>query len=128
MIILAIDTSAREGSIALSINGQLTGPVRFGMEDSHLVSIGSTVESLLKEQGVEIGNIDRIALTRAREVSPDTYVNVMAQYRPAWKVSAEKYAEINRPPTASEHRAAVQVASEAGLRLDERRFFGLWMR
>jgi putative pyruvate formate lyase activating enzyme len=63
-----------------------------------------------------------------QEVSPDTYVNVMAQYRPAWKVSAEKYAEINRPPTASEYQTAVQVASEAGLRLDERRFFGLWTR
>ncbi len=62
MIILAIDTSASEGSITLSIDGQLTGPVHFGMEDSHLVSIGSTVDSLLKGQGVDIGDVGRIAL------------------------------------------------------------------
>jgi putative pyruvate formate lyase activating enzyme len=60
----------------------------------------------------------------AQEVAPDTYVNVMAQYRPAWKVTSEKYAEINRPLETAEYKKAVQLAEEAGLRLDERRLFG----
>ncbi len=58
----------------------------------------------------------------ARELSPDTYVNVMAQYYPAGAVSAEKYPEINRRLSGEEYTEAVRVAREAGLwRLDERR-------
>jgi len=58
----------------------------------------------------------------AGELSPDTYVNVMAQYYPAGVVSDEKYPEINRRLFAGEHAEAVRIAHEAGLwRLDERR-------
>jgi putative pyruvate formate lyase activating enzyme len=57
-----------------------------------------------------------------REVSPDTYVNVMAQYYPAGRVSREKFGEINRRITRPEYAHAVSVAREAGLhRFDERR-------
>lgn len=57
----------------------------------------------------------------AEEISKDTYVNIMAQYYPAGKVSAEKYEEINRRTTSSEYLEAVAIAREAGLwRLDER--------
>lgn len=65
----------------------------------------------------------------ARELSPDTYVNVMAQYHPAGAVSADKYPEINRELFREECAAAVRLAREAGLwRLDERRprFRPLW--
>ncbi len=58
----------------------------------------------------------------ARELSPDTYVNVMAQYYPAGAVSVEKYPEINRKLRGDEHAEAVRIAREAGLRrLDKRR-------
>jgi putative pyruvate formate lyase activating enzyme len=58
----------------------------------------------------------------ARELSPDTYVNVMAQYYPAGAVSAEKYPEINRKLATEEYEEAVRIARAAGLwRLDERR-------
>jgi putative pyruvate formate lyase activating enzyme len=58
----------------------------------------------------------------AQELSPDTYVNVMAQYYPAGAVSAEKYPEINRKLFREEYAEAVRIAREAGLwRLDERR-------
>jgi putative pyruvate formate lyase activating enzyme len=60
----------------------------------------------------------------ANEVAPDTYVNVMAQYHPAWKVSSEKYAEINQPLSTAEYNEAMLFAEAAGLRLDERRQFG----
>jgi putative pyruvate formate lyase activating enzyme len=63
----------------------------------------------------------------AREVSPHTYVNVMAQYYPAGKVSNEKYPEINRPITSQEYASALSAARDAGLhRFDERH--SLWPR
>jgi putative pyruvate formate lyase activating enzyme len=57
----------------------------------------------------------------ARELGPNTYVNVMAQYYPAGKVSATAYADINRHITASEYEQALAAARAAGLeRLDAR--------
>ncbi len=57
-----------------------------------------------------------------REVSPHTYVNVMSQYRPAGKVSAEKYPEINRGIFSEEVRRVHEIAKEEGLyRFDERK-------
>jgi putative pyruvate formate lyase activating enzyme len=71
---------------------------------------------------------DGIADTRAimdflaREVSPHSYVNIMAQYHPAGKVTGERFGEINRRITAREYEEALAAASEAGLhRFDERR-------
>jgi putative pyruvate formate lyase activating enzyme len=64
----------------------------------------------------------------ADEVSPDTYVNVMAQYYPAGKVNAEKYPELNRRLGSGEHAEAVRIAQQTGLwRLDERRQ-RIWLR
>jgi putative pyruvate formate lyase activating enzyme len=58
----------------------------------------------------------------ARELGSDTYINLMNQYRPAGRVCAEHYPEINRPVTSAEFRQAVEIALELGLtRLDERR-------
>jgi putative pyruvate formate lyase activating enzyme len=53
-------------------------------------------------------------------LSPDTYVNVMAQYRPQYR--AHEVPAIARPLTAAEFRRAVQTTLDAGLsRLDQRR-------
>jgi len=58
----------------------------------------------------------------ARELSPTTYVNVMAQYYPAGKVSRSEYAGINRRVTGCEYEEALDEACRAGLlRLDPRR-------
>jgi putative pyruvate formate lyase activating enzyme len=51
----------------------------------------------------------------AQELSPDTFVNLMAQYRPAAKVSSDKYPEINRPTTTQEYNQAARLAQQAGL-------------
>ena len=57
----------------------------------------------------------------ANEVSPDTYVNIMDQYYPAAKVSATRFAEINRRLHRQEYNAALRAACDAGLwRFDER--------
>lgn len=58
----------------------------------------------------------------ASELGTDTYINLMYQYRPAWQVSAQRYAELNRRPTSAEFHQAVEIAYQLGLtRLDERK-------
>ncbi len=49
----------------------------------------------------------------AREISPDTCVNVMAQYRPSYK--AHTRPEVNRPLMREEYEAALQAARREGL-------------
>jgi putative pyruvate formate lyase activating enzyme len=49
----------------------------------------------------------------AEEVSPETYLNVMAQYRPCYK--ARSYPELSRPITLREYAEAVNLARAAGL-------------
>jgi putative pyruvate formate lyase activating enzyme len=57
----------------------------------------------------------------ARELGPESYVNLMDQYRPEGKVNNSMYPEINRRLTRAEFRAAQQMATDLGLRrLDER--------
>ena len=61
----------------------------------------------------------------AAELSPDTYVNIMGQYRPQFQVGDSdkkgKYTDINRTPSSAEMQAAREAAYHAGLfRLDER--------
>jgi putative pyruvate formate lyase activating enzyme len=62
----------------------------------------------------------------ATEISPDTYINVMAQYHPAGTVTqpdpAQQFRELRRGITAEEFRAAMDDARAAGLRrFDQRR-------
>jgi len=61
----------------------------------------------------------------ARALSPDTYVNIMGQYRPDYQVLAAgsrgKYQDLNRRPFPEELEQARAAALRAGLqRLDER--------
>jgi putative pyruvate formate lyase activating enzyme len=57
----------------------------------------------------------------AREISPHTYVNIMAQYAPAGKVGAGRFADIDRRITRDEYERAFTEARAAGLhRFDER--------
>jgi putative pyruvate formate lyase activating enzyme len=66
-----------------------------------------------------------IARFLAEEVSRNTYINVMDQYRPAY--CAGRYPELNRPTTSQEYQEAVQQVLATGLhRLDQRRS-ALWM-
>ena len=61
----------------------------------------------------------------ANEVSKETYVNVMSQYRPCGE--AHEFPELRRSITAEEFRAAVSMAQEEGIhRLDERRLIRLF--
>ena len=57
------------------------------------------------------------------EVSADTYVNIMGQYRPEHRVvGSDRYSDIDRRPTRREIDAVYSAARDAGLwRFDERR-------
>ena len=56
----------------------------------------------------------------AEQVSPDTYVNVMGQYRPEYR--SGDYPGIDRRPTYVEIDRARELCREAGIRrLDEQR-------
>ena len=60
----------------------------------------------------------------AQEISQDTYLNLMDQYRPAF--NARLYPRLNRRITAAEYKAALTMAADAGLcRLDNRPSFPL---
>lgn len=50
----------------------------------------------------------------AREISPDTYVNVMGQYHPCYQAAA--HPPLDRRITAAELREAVEIAREEGIR------------
>ena len=55
----------------------------------------------------------------AEQVSPQTYLNIMDQYRPCY--NAHEFPEVNRRISSAEYSVAVQLAREAGLeRLDDR--------
>jgi putative pyruvate formate lyase activating enzyme len=65
---------------------------------------------------------NRLAGTRevmqflAREISPNTYVNIMAQYHPS--KHARRCSSIDRRITIAEYEEALDIARDEGLRLD----------
>ena len=92
------------------------GLARRGVLVRHLVMPGQTDEAASIFEWI------------AREVSPDTFVNVMGQYRPEYQVGTlaangtPRHLDIARRPTAVEMEAAHAAARRAGLwRFDERR-------
>jgi len=55
----------------------------------------------------------------AQEISKNSYINIMDQYRPCY--NASKFNRLNRPVSAQEFLKAIELAHEAGLhRLDRR--------
>ncbi len=67
-----------------------------------------------------VGESEAILGWLARELSEDTYVNVMAQYRPAWHVGEpedgrRRLSEINRTPRPLEVAAVHEAGRAAGL-------------
>jgi putative pyruvate formate lyase activating enzyme len=96
------------------------GVARRGLLVRHLVMPGQLEEA------------EAIFRWLADEVSRDTYVNIMSQYRPAYEVGAivnegpqagtTRYSEINRCPRTTELQAAYEAARRSGLwRFDRQR-------
>ncbi|HKJ66505.1 MAG TPA: radical SAM protein [bacterium] len=83
------------------------------MNSQGLAVRGVLVRHLVMPEGEE--DTRQIMRFLASELSPETYVNIMGQYRPAGKVHANKYAELDRRVTGCEMQAARQAAKAAGL-------------
>ena len=99
------------------------GPLKFG--PNGLARRGLLVRHLVMPGQLE----EAAAIFRwlSEHVSPDTYVNIMGQYRPEYQVgqiarnSDRKYEEIDRRPERDELHRAREAAREAGLwRFDQR--------
>jgi putative pyruvate formate lyase activating enzyme len=89
------------------------------MDENGLAKRGVLVRHLVMPG--EIAGTAEIMRFLAEELSPDTYVNIMDQYRPEAKVSAKKYEEINRRISSLELQQANSAAQAAKLwRFDER--------
>jgi putative pyruvate formate lyase activating enzyme len=94
------------------------------MDERGVAQRGLLVRHLVLPNGVS--GTGEIASFLSREVSPDTYLNVMSQYRPTYK--AHEYEELDRRPSAEELQEAVDLAHQAGLtRLDERKSRLVWL-
>jgi len=87
------------------------------LDDRGIAFRGLLVRHLVLPEG-RAGTSD-IARFLAQEISQDTYINVMDQYRPCYR--AGEFRELNRRLTKAEYDAAVQAVLDAGLhRLDDR--------
>jgi putative pyruvate formate lyase activating enzyme len=118
----AKDYPERAREAILEMHRQV-GPLRFGPDG--LARHGVLVRHLVMPGQLE--EAEAIFGWLAREVSPDTYVNVMGQYHPDYQVGAiaadgaPRYAAIARHPGGGELEAAQVAARKAGLwRFDER--------
>ncbi len=68
----------------------------------------------------DLANTESVLAFLAREISRDTYVNIMDQYYPCYR--AREYPELARRITPAEYCDALEAASRQGLRrLDQRR-------
>jgi putative pyruvate formate lyase activating enzyme len=94
------------------------------MDERGIAQRGLLIRHLVLPNG--LAGTAEIVKFLAEEISPQTYLNVMAQYRPMYK--AHEYPRINRRPTLEELQEAIDLAREAGLtRLDERRPRLVWL-
>ena len=90
------------------------------IEDNGLARRGLLIRHLVMPE--DVAGTRAVMQWIADELSPETYVNIMAQYHPAGKVSRSDHAEINRRVTSAEYERALDAAWRAGLkRLDFRR-------
>jgi putative pyruvate formate lyase activating enzyme len=94
--------------------------------DSHGLAVRGVLVRHLVMPG-QVAGTRQILQFLAGELSTHTYVNVMAQYRPAGKVSRSRFGEINRGVSREEYDSAVSLATELGLRLDQRHSLARWV-
>ena len=103
-----------------AINRAAVAEMHRQVGDLHLDERGVALRGLLVRHLVLPGQLAGTAETvrwLATEVSTDTYVNIMAQYRPCYRAAA--FPPLERPLGRAEHAEALRLAREAGLhRLD----------
>jgi len=87
--------------------------------DEHgLATRGLLMRHLVLPNG--LAGTEEIVRFLADEISTNTYLNLMDQYRPAYQ--ANQFPQLNRPITREEYQTAVKMAHDADIhRLDERK-------
>ena len=92
------------------------------LDDDGIALGGLLVRHLVLPNG--LAGTAEIARFLAEEISRDTYINVMDQYRPCYR--APELPPLDRPVTTAEYEAAMEAARQAGLhRFDQRQRRGL---
>ncbi len=87
------------------------------LDKDGLARRGLLIRHLVLPEG--LAGTDKVLNFIAREISLNTYVNLMDQYRPCYR--ADEYPPLNRPISFDEYRAALKLAAKHGLyRLDRR--------
>jgi putative pyruvate formate lyase activating enzyme len=81
------------------------------LDEDGLAVRGLIVRHLVLPNG--LAGTKEVARFLSQEISPNTYVNIMDQYRPIFQ--AHLYASLNRPITPKEYQDAVEMAKAAGL-------------
>ncbi len=85
------------------------------IDQNGLAVRGLLVRHLVLPSG--LAGTEKIVRFLAEEISKDTYINIMDQYRPVYL--AHQYPKLNRRITWEEYRSAVEAARKCGLhRLD----------
>lgn len=88
------------------------------LDDNGIARRGLLVRHLILPEG--LAGTEEVLRFIAEEISPNTYINLMAQYRPAYR--AHEYPPLDRSITGDEYRQAFELADKYGLRrLDQRR-------
>ena len=87
------------------------------LDENGIAQRGLLIRHLVLPEG-NAGS-DDIFRFLAEEISPNTYLNIMPQYRPAFR--ARKFPAFNQPLKREEYREALKLAQKHGLnRLDDR--------
>ncbi len=85
------------------------------LDERGIAQRGLIVRHLVLPQG--LAGTREVMRFIAREISPNTYVNIMDQYRPCYR--AVEYPPLNRRITREEYEEAIRIAMEEGIkRLD----------
>jgi len=117
-----------EIALALSHAPDYVPVMKSALEEMHrqvgdlVVENGIAVRGMIIRHLVlpdNLGDSGTVMRFIAEEISRDSYVNIMAQYRPAWHVATgdldPAFDTLRRPVTNREFRHAIQCAEEAGL-------------
>ncbi|SMC27668.1 putative pyruvate formate lyase activating enzyme [Desulfacinum hydrothermale DSM 13146] len=111
----AADYPERARQALLEMHRQV-GELR--LDPSGIAQRGLLVRHLVMPEGM--AGTEAICRFISRRISPNTYVNIMDQYRPCGR--AREVPALTRPLTAREYEEAMESARRAGLhRLDRRR-------
>ena len=93
------------------------------LDENGLAVRGLLVRHLVMPNG--LAGTNEVMHFLAEEISPDTYVNVMDQYRPCGMVQEDE--ELNRAITRKEYAEAMQAARKAGIhRFDRPRRYSIF--